>query len=81
MGEQEYLTTREFTRWAEQFDKRLEKVDSLAEKLEINSENIAVLFDRSDGARVESRRSKGVNSVIAAAVSGIVTAIFGWAHR
>jgi hypothetical protein len=79
---EEYLTTREFTRWAEQFDKRLEA--SLG-RVDDHAGRLAVLEDRSETDREERRqfmrRGNGAAGVIATLVSGIIAGLAALSHK
>lgn len=76
--EPEYLTKDVFEVWAQNFDRRLDEVLLVRDKVEEHSEEIAVLVDRSDRAEKTARNSKGVSGVISAVVSGAISAFINW---
>ena len=76
--EPQYLTKEVFEVWAQQFDKRLEKVDHLADTVEEHGQEIAVLVDRSEHAERLARNSRGLSGVISAIVAGAISAFVSW---
>ncbi len=63
----EYLSTREFERWAEQFDRKLDEIGKIREDVAEAKIEIALL-------KQQHTRAKAASGTISAVVSGIVSA-------
>lgn len=80
MGEQYYLTSAEFERWARHFDQQLTAAitvrDHVRELVAQNATRIAVLEDRALAAPSKSA-SGAISAVVAGVVSGLVSIFTG----
>jgi hypothetical protein len=71
MSDTEYLTTREFARWAEHLDRKLDEIARLREDTIQNTIDISVL-------QAAQAKSKNLNGGISATVAGVISGIAMW---
>jgi phenylacetate-coenzyme A ligase PaaK-like adenylate-forming protein len=64
----EYLTTDEFTRWAESFDRKLNEITDIRKDTIQNTIDVGIV-------KASCARSKSVNGTISAIVAGITSAL------
>ena len=84
----EFLTKDVFEVWAKNFDRRLDEVIEVRDRVDVLEQEVAVLGDRSeraetvaDRAERATRSHKGISGVISAVVSGIVSGLVAWGHK
>lgn len=70
----EYLTTSEFQRWAEQFDKKLDEITEIRRDTVQNTIDIALLKEK-------QTKYQRVNGTLSAVIGGIISALVSYSNK